>query len=416
MNYLPLFKNRKEYLTFFLFLTLILLFNLLYQYKEFSEFKNSLLYTTKAQVINKYGKDDYDIYKFETDNFSFFSSINKDLNLKKLDLVEISIITKDIDFISYLKNFYAKTFNIFLIESDSIKKSLANNISSQHINNDLAEIYQAIFLAIPTNSSLRDVFAIYSISHLIAISGFHLAVLSFILYVIFYYPYNIFHNRYFPFRNKKFDILLISFSFLFIYLIFTNLVPSLLRAFIMMCMGLFLLRSNIKIVSFETLLFTLLFIVVLFPKYTFSLSMWFSIIGVFYIFLFIKYFKGGNKIMLALFFNFWIFASFNPIVHYFFGVTSYIQLFSPIITLFFTIFYPLELFLHFIGYGDLLDSFLEFAIGLEFKTYEVLTPLWFFIIYIFVSLVSTINKYLFYLLNLLLLFFNFYLYHKIFYL
>lgn len=410
MNSLELIKNRKEYLLFSIFLSFILFVNLSYHYYKYFEFKKNSLYTTKAEVVNLYPKDDFIIYKFISDDFSFFTSVNKELELNKLDLVEISIVTKDISFFEYMKNFYAKTFNIFPIKRESLKKELSNKISSQHKNSNINEIYEAIFLAIPTNTHLRDVFAIYSISHLIAISGFHLAVLSFVLYTIFYYPYNFFHNRYFPYRNKKYDVLIIVFIFLFLYLIFTDFVPSLLRAFIMMCMGLFLLRSNVKIVSFESLLFTLLLIIILFPKYIFSLSMWFSIIGVFYIFLFIKYFQKGNKVLLVLFFNFWIFASFNPVVHYYFGVTSYIQLLSPFISLLFTIFYPLEIFLHIIGYGDLFDKFLEFSISLSFKTYDILTPLWFFIFYIVVSLLSIFSKYAFYFLNVLLLGFNLLLY------
>lgn len=410
MQKLNLINDKKELFYFSLFLILISFVTLFFQYNNYKDFIDNPIYKLQAQVINKYEKDDFDIYKLEGTKFSFFTSTPKGLDLKRLDYVDMSILSGKVSFLEYLKGFYVKSFNIFKYQKNSIKKDLKEKIQSQHVNKNISEIYEAIFLALPTNTDLRDIFAVYSISHLIAISGFHLGVLSFILYFIFYYPYNFFHNRYFPYRNRRFDILCIVLSLLFVYLIFTNLVPSLLRAFIMMVFGIFLLRSNIRLISFETLLLTLLFILVLFPKFLFSLSLWFSVIGVFYIFLFIKYFQNLNKVFLFLFFNIWIFASFNPIVHYFFGVTSWVQLLSPFITILFTIFYPLELFLHLIGYGSLLDSFLVIAINMKFYIFEVITPLWFFITYIVVSLFAIIRKEAFVVLNILVVAFNLYLY------
>ncbi|WP_428023052.1 ComEC/Rec2 family competence protein [Arcobacter sp.] len=410
MQKLNFINNTKELFIFCVILTLIFFTSLSFQYKSYEKFTLNSIYKIEAQVINIYEKDDFNIYKFQTKDFSFFTSTKKDLILDKLDFVEISILTSNISFFKYLKGFYTKSFNIFILKNNSIKKYLRDKIKSQHNDKDISEVYEAIFLAIPTSNKLRDIFAVYSISHLIAISGFHLGVLSFIIYSILYYPYNFFHNRYFPYRNKKYDILLVVLLILFCYLVFTDLVPSLLRAFVMMLLGVYILRANIKLISFETLLFTLLFILALFPKYIFSISLWFSIIGVFYIFLFIKYFQGLNKIFLFMFFNIWIFASFNPIVHYFFGITSYIQLISPLITILFTIFYPLELFLHLIGYGDFLDSFLSIALNLKFQSFEVVTPFWFFITYIVVSLFAIKRKEAFLLLNFLIVVYNTYLY------
>ncbi len=410
MQKLNLINDKKELFVFSFLLLLTFFITLSFQYNNYKNLTTNSIYKLEAQVINKYEKEDFNIYKLQASDFSFFTSVSKELDLKRLDYIDISILTSQISFLEYLKGFYVKSFNIFKKQKNSIKEDLKVKIVSQHTNKNISEIYEAIFLGLPTNSKLRDIFAVYSISHLIAISGFHLGVLSLILYFIFYYPYNFFHNRYFPYRNRRFDILCMVMFFLFLYLVFTNLMPSLLRAFIMMLFGIFLLRANIKLISFETLLLTLLFIIVLFPKYLFSISLWFSVIGVFYIFLFIKYFQNLNKVFLFLFFNIWIFASFNPIVHYFFGVTSWVQLFSPLITILFTIFYPLELFLHLIGYGDLLDSFLTVAINMKFHSFEVLTPLWFFITYILVSLLAIIRKETFVALNILLVGFNLYLY------
>ena len=257
---------------------------------------------------------------------------------------------------------------------------------------------------------MRDFFANLGISHLIAISGFHLAVLSFCLYFILHLLYAPIHQKYYPYRNKRFDILIVTACCLFAYVLLTGVVPSLFRAFIMFVLGFYFLRCNIKLLSFDTLFMTLLIILALFPSFIFSLSLWFSVIGVFYIFLFLHYFQNLPKVWMLLFFNVWIFASFNPIVHFFFANTSYEQLLSPLLTLLFTLFYPLELFIHFVGLGFLLDEYLVKLLAYKINSFELYTPLWFFLVYVIISLLSIIKKEAFITLNFLLIGFNIYLY------
>ena len=288
---------------------------------------------------------------------------------------------------------------------------ISKKINSNHIDSQISEVFNALFLAIPVSSQLRDVFSNYGITHLIALSGFHLSVLSFLIYWIIFFPYDFVHKRYFPYRNKKFDLILISLTFLFMYLLLTNIVPSLLRAFVMLSLGIFLLRSNIKLISFTNLLFTFLLIVVFFPKYIFSISLWFSMSGVFYIFLYIKYFSEiKSMIMKLLLFNFWIYFAMNPIVHYFFPNTTYEQLYSPFITILFTFFYPIELFSHLFGFAGIFDSYLKIFLEKEFIMFDVTTHLFIFILYISLSFLSIKSKKSFILLNILLFGFTVYLY------
>ena len=395
---------------FLIALLFIFSFNLFNEYLKYKDFKNEEFLTVNANLINIYSKDEFDVLKLQTDSFSFFTSISKNHKFVKNERLSLVIITQKVNFFNYLKGFYSKSINYEKLEKKMFINILSEKIKSQHSHPDVSELFDALFLAIPLNRNLRDFFASFGISHLIAISGFHLGVLSFCLYFIFNSFYAYFHQKFFPFRNKRFDILLICIVILFFYLILTNIVPSLLRAFIMFCMGFYLLRNNIKVLSFETLLITLLLILSFFPKYIFSLSLWFSICGVFYIFLFLKYFKDLPKVTMFLLFNFWIFASFNPIVHYFFSYTSYEQLTSPIITLLFTLFYPFELFLHFIGWGSLLDEYLILFLNYKVNIFEVWTPLWFFLLYISVSFVSIYRNEAFVVLNVLLIGFNIYLY------
>ena len=382
------------------------------EYTKYQELVYEELYETNAEVLNIYEKDKYDVLKLKTNNFVFFTSIEKNHKIIKSDLLNIGILTLNIDFIKYLKGFYTYTIYFDILQKDKmIKDAIIKKIRSNHENKQISEIFEALFLAVPLSTQTREVFINYGISHLVALSGFHLAVLSFLIYWIFYFPYSFFHERYFPYRNKKYDLLLITLSFLFLYLLLTNIVASLLRAFVMLTLGIILLRSNIKLITFNNLLFTFLIILAVFPNYIFSLSLWFSMFGVFYIFLFIKYFKDFNsRVIQVLLFNFWIYFAMNPIVHYFFETTTYEQLYSPFMTMAFTIFYPIELFAHLFGFAQVFDYYLELFLASKFYIFNVGISLELFIIFICLSLLSIFYKNVFILLNSFIFVYNVYLF------
>jgi competence protein ComEC len=403
-------ERKSNILVIVLFL-LIFLINISIEFKKYQELTNEEVYETKVEVLNIYEKENYNILRLKAKDFDFFTNIDKFENIKKQDILNILIISKNLSFLDYLKGFYAKSINFYKIEKiTTLKDKIIEEINSSHNDEIIKELFQALFLAVPISKELRDICTNYGISHLIALSGFHLGVLSFVIYWIFYYPYSFFHGKYFSYRNKKYDLLLISIFFLFCYLIITDIVPSLLRAFVMFVLAIFLLRSNIKIFSFMTLLITFLIVVSLFPKYLFSLGFWFSIIAVFYIFLFIQYFKDLNKYLQILIFNFWIFLIFNPIVHFYFPQTSYEQFLSPIITIFFTLFYPFEIFAHIFDFAIYFDGFIKSFLFHKINVYEVFTPFYFFIVYLIVSLASIFYKKAFWSLNILMIIFNLYLY------
>ncbi len=403
----------KNFIILFCIFVLIFIINISYEYHNYKDFKQNNFLKLQSRIVNIYEKKDYDILKIKTNTFTFFTKIQKNLkelkNLKKNSRISIIILTNKISFYSYLKGFYTNNISLHLLKNNENK--LINHINSQHQNKQIQEIFQALFLAIPLGKNLRDKFAAFGISHIIAISGFHLSILSFVLYWIFYAFYSPVHQKYLPYRNKKFDILLIVLVFLFLYLLLTSVVPSLLRAFIMLSLGIYFLRSRIKILSFKTLLLTFIIIIVLFPKYIFSLSLWFSMFGVFYIFLYLQYFKNLNKYLQVLFFNYWIFLSMNPLTHYFFQITAYEQLYSPIITFLFILFYPLELFLHLINQAFILDFILEYFLNYKIQTFNVSSPLWLFVSYLLISLASIFSYRAFILLNIFLIVFSIYLFN-----
>lgn len=396
---------------FILLLIIIFFINLSIEYNKYLDLTYEEIYETKAEVINIYEKPTYKILRLKADDFEFFTNIANEDNIKKNDLIKILFISKDISFFDYLKGFYTKTINYtFLEKEETFKNKIIEKIESNHKEPLIKELFLAMFLATSISIELRDICTNYAITHLIALSGFHLVVISFLIYWIFYFPYSFFHTKFFPYRNKKFDLLLISVLFLFYYLILTNIVPSLLRAFVMFVLGIFLLRSNIKIISFETLFFAGLISLCLFPSFIFSIGFWFSILAVLYIFLFLKYFKELNKYFQIVFFNFWMFLVFNAIVHYFFPQTAYEQFISIILSIVFAPFFIFEIFAHIFDFAIYFDSFVSDFLAYKITSFEVKTPFYFFIIYLSVSFASIFYKKAFLILNILMILFNLYLY------
>ena len=412
MEPLPLFKNQKERIYLSLFLLILFSFNLFLNYSQYQKFIHNEVFHTQGEIINIYEKEKYNILKISTNNFTFFTPTNKSSIYEKLQKIDIYIVTKEVTFYEYLKGFYAKSFNIYPIKTSNNKTALAQFITEQHQNSSIASLYSALFLATSVDATIRELCSNFGISHLVAISGFHLGVISLVLYFLLHLLYNNIHQRYFPYRNKRFDIMLVISAILFSYLLFVDLVPSLLRAFVMFIFGLFLLRNNIKLLSFETLFIVVVCILALFPKLLFSLSLWFSVAGVFYIFLFLHYFKDLDKYIQLILFNFWIYLAMNPIVHYFFTTTTLEQLLSPIFTLLFTIFYPFVALLHILQIGNLLDNLLLSLINYDLTPIDIETPFLFFLFYIVISVLSIFYKKIFIVLNISFLLFNLVLFIK----
>ena len=396
---LELFESKKEIFIFSLLMIVIFSFNLYQKYNQFLEIKTSKFYNTDAKILKQYQKisktgKTYHVLKIKSDDgYSFFTTNYGDL--KDINGREISIgfITDKIDFRSFLSGFYAPSYDIRLHEyRESFRDKINSYITNQHENPKMKELFSALFLAEPISKDLREDVSYLGISHLIAISGFHLGVLFGILFFLFRYIYIYFQNLYFPYRNIKFDLTILILALLFAYMALIGFVPSVVRAFVMMAFGFFLFHRSFKIISFEVLFVTILFILAILPNFLFSIGFWFSISGVFYIYLFLKHFSHLKNWQIFLLLNFWVYIAMIPVVHYIFTTFSLHQLFSPFLTMAFSIFYPLEMFLHAVGLGDLLDSFILKLFSGKDEVYELKTPLWFLLIYLFASIVCIFQK------------------------
>ncbi len=361
--------NKREFLSFLFLCLAILSYSLLinYQnYKNLTRYDSALVNATVLKQYTKTKEDkSYQILKLKTDNgITFYTSAKKSFKDVKGQELLLEINSKKITFYEYLTSFYTHSRVKSISETLTLKQELNTYISSQHQNNNITNIYQALFSATPLSKELQTTFSFLGVSHLLAISGFHLGVLSALLFFLLRTPYKFFQDRYFPYRNSKSDLFIIVAFSLLLYLLFLDSPPSLLRAFGMLLVGFLLYDRGIKIISMQTLLLTVLLLLAIFPKLFFALGFWLSVSGVFYIFLFLIHFKHLSKIWQFILVGFWVYLLMLPFSLVIFGSFSIYHPFSIIWTSLFTLFYPLSIFLHLIGFGNLFDGVLESFISL----------------------------------------------------
>ena len=397
--------DRKHF--FILTLSLITLFSihLFFKYQNYKSFTSIKYHPITAEVLSIYPKitksgKKYNILKLQVDNGIKFFGISWKNKLKQNSIIQCKVDTRKLSFYKYLKGFFAPIYDIKMVnaKTDSKKSQLSRYITSQHKNMQTKEIFSALFLATKIDKNIRKKIQLLGISHLVAISGFHLGVLSFLIYLVLTPIYRFFQDRFFPYRNAKLDLMIATIVLILGYIYIVGFIPSLSRAFVMLIIGYIFYIRHIKVLSFETLFLTLLLLLVFYPTFIFSISFWFSVAGVFYIFLFLHYFGGLKAWMIFILINFWVFILMQPVVHYIFPTFAFSQLLSPLLSMLFVIFYPLELFLHLIKEGGLLDGAVLKLLDFHAATISVKTPLWFLLTYITTSLLSIYKKIFLYLL------------------
>ena len=75
-----------------LLLFVIFLITISIEYKKYEELTNEEIYETKVSILNIYDKNDYQVLKLKADNFTFFTSLDKEIKLEKLDILNIVFI------------------------------------------------------------------------------------------------------------------------------------------------------------------------------------------------------------------------------------------------------------------------------------------------------------------------------------
>lgn len=403
-----LFDTKKDFFVFLLACLFIFSYALLIEYNNFknlTRFDSSILNATviKQYVKSKLSKKNkiktYQILKLKSNqDITFYTSAKNSFPDSVGKTLELEVWAGKISFYEYMTSFYAYSKVINIDNSLSLKQELNKHIDYVHQDKNSADIYKALYTASPLPKELQSSFSRLGVSHLLAISGFHLGVLATVLFFIFKLPYKYLQDRYFPYRSYRID------SFIFIsitllgYLLFLDSPPSLLRAYTMLLIGFFLYDRGYKIISMQTLLVTIIVLLSLFPRLFFALGFWLSIAGVFYIFLFLIYFKYLSKVIQFTLVPIWVYLMMLPYSLIIFSSFSIYHPLSIIWTSLFTLFYPISILMHLINYGDFFDGQLVSLITLVDTQDNVHFNILWLIIFVSISLLSIYKRWLIWLL------------------
>ncbi len=378
-----LFQSRREYLIFFGVIGILLLLRLGWTYNHYRDFIAKPFYFTYATVERAYikhkGHKRYQVIKARSDeglHFYTTTHYRKDLSHTRIRLQLFP--DASLSFWDYLGTGYLKS-RIKKVERvpETIKDTLFKQVATQHSDPAIASFYNAIFFATPLDAHLRDKVSQLGISHLVALSGFHLGILWSMVYGLGLLLYRPLQQRLFPYRYALMDVGAVAIVLLGVYVWFTGAPPSLVRAFAMVLFGWMLLLAGVELLSFSFLATVSALLLLLFPSLLVSIGFWFSLAGVFYIFLLLRYTSHLSKWHIML----WvippgIFLLMLPMVHLVFPVTSIWQLLSPLLSLIFIPFYPLAMGLHLLGVGGLLDPWLTTLFALPNTLTASLLPWW----------------------------------------
>ena len=388
-----LFGSRREFAWFAVIMLVIISGRLAWEYHRYRSFVSQPFVYTKATVLNVYPRQNdhrsYTVLKVRDDHGKrvYITAYRNDL--LRGDRLYLKLFPSEtIGFWNYLGGMYCKSrIQKVTHPHKGAREKIESAINAQHADEDLQEFYRAIFLATPLSPSLRNRIASLGVSHLVALSGFHLGILWAVLYPIFLWPYRLLVQRRRPYRHALFDVGIVVMILLGAYVFWTGNPPALLRAYVMLFLGWLMVLAGIELVSFPFLLTIVLFLSALFPAMLVSLGFWLSVAGVFYIFLILDYCKAADKRLVALgCIPVGIFVLMQPIVHSFFPMTTPWQLLSPLLSLGFVLFYPLAFVLHLLGAGGVLDGPLRSLFSLNAASEEHLLPVWAAVAYLVLSL------------------------------
>lgn len=186
-----LFPQRKTFFWFVSSVILLIILRLIFLYQNYQAFISKPFYYTNATVITSYEKTKHDkryqVLKLKSEEgFTFYTTTHRkeSFNHKRLRLQLFP--NESISFKEYLGTCYIKS----KIKHQEIlpltqKETLLRYVNAQHKNAALASFYNAIFFATPIDKKLRDEIALLGVSHLVALSGFHLGILWGLVYGFF---------------------------------------------------------------------------------------------------------------------------------------------------------------------------------------------------------------------------------------
>ena len=286
------FLKNNAFFILFLFLLIVVRFQV--SFLNYLDFRYYRYNNVSVKVVNQYIKSgkrgDYFVLKLKNNQLSFYTTSREKLKNLLNENVKLTIITSGVSFKGYLFTFYAPSFNIKLMPVSFMDEY----IEKQHKNPEITNIFKALFLGESIDFKTRQELSALGISHLIALSGLHLGFISLFLYVLLTPVYKIFQKK-FPYRNRFVDLAAIIFVIEFLYLYITGFPPSLIRAYVLEIVVFLYAYYLQNPFSLKVLGMVFLISFLIFGEKVFSIGYFLSITGVFYIYLFFRYYRPTFK-------------------------------------------------------------------------------------------------------------------------
>ncbi|WP_353661888.1 ComEC/Rec2 family competence protein [Hydrogenimonas sp. SS33] len=379
-----LIEGRREWLLFFAAAFTLFLLSLSRQYLQYRTLVSQKKRAVEAEVLVQYAKTKkgraYQVLKLHSDALGkdFFTTSKEPLKNLRGRRVALLLFPKKVGFVDFLRTPFIPAYILRVLPGQSLRFRLYDHIAAQHPERWMQELYGALFLALPVSKDLRQAVTKLGANHLLALSGFHMGVLWFILYGGLSLLYRPLQNRFFPWRHRLLDVGAVTVGVLGGYLLLTGMPPSLLRAYAMVVTGWLALLFGIELLSFSFLAVCAVALVALIPSLLFSIGFWLSVWGVFSIYQFLRWTEGWPAWVVFLGLNLWVWLAMLPVVHTLFGTFAPSQLFSPLLTLLFTLFYPVAMALNLLGAGGLMDGMVMELLryGAQVPAVTVTLPRW----------------------------------------
>jgi len=392
-----LFTNRRDVAVFVSLCLFIVSLSLLQRYETFrhlTQFDDALMDVTVLKQYVKHKKDrTYYVLKLRSDYGTFYTSASQHLRNLVGRTLRLRVWVSHYSFYDQLTSGYLPSKILKVYPHLNAKTTLSHAIASQHRHPMIAELYGALFTASPMSQPLQEKLSTLGISHLLAISGFHLGLISALLYLILRPLYRIFQERYFPYRSAHRDLFLLVFVLISAYLYFLGTLPSLLRAYTMLLIGFILFDRGIKIVSMQTLFLTVMLLLALMPELLFSLGFWLSVAGVFYIMLYLIYFQHAKTSYNLIGISLWVYLMMLPLSLYLFENFSLYHPFSVVASILFLPFYIITSVLHVFSHGAVFDDYLLQYLQLGSHASTLILPLYVMVIHLTLSLLALHYRY-----------------------
>ena len=360
----PLFLSRRDVVGFIVIVTLILIASLGREYANFAQLTRFDDAEVAATVVSQYtktkGDRHYEVLRLRMKNGASFYMTGP-TTLRDLQGYEIRALirTEGLTFLDYLRGFFARGYIEATAPGRTARYRLARRIEAMHGDRRIGAVFAALFATVPVGAELRERLGIFGVSHLLAISGFHVGLLSVSLFWLLAPFYRFFQSRCFPWRNIRRDLFMVVAVLMFGYVALLDAPPSMLRAYAMLLIGFVLHDRGVKLVSVASLAVAAALLAAIWPRLMFSIGFWLSVSGVFFVFSFLRLFRFRHKAARFFWLHWWVYAAMLPIGLRLFGLFSLWHVLSPLWTMAFVVFYPIEIVLHLAGAGDALDGLLR---------------------------------------------------------